>query len=136
MQPKHVKEAFRLLNKSIIRVETPDVQFDDDEDEEPQEGSNLKQRKNIKTLCLIDKLSGFTIFCFYLFVDMDVDAESDTHPSGMVNGHTDTDTTKTDSDQKSKSKLRLSFEEYRSMARTIAGHLRAEEYRAGDGKSK
>lgn len=66
---------------------------------------------------------------------MDVDAESDTHPSGMVNGHTDTDTTKTDSDQKSKSKLRLSFEEYRSMARTIAGHLRAEEYRAGDGKS-
>ncbi|XP_020623054.1 zygotic DNA replication licensing factor mcm6-A-like [Orbicella faveolata] len=101
VQPKHVKEAFRLLNKSIIRVETPDVQFDDDDEEEPQE-------------------------------DMDVDAESDTHPSGMVNGHTDTDTTKTDSDQKSKSKLRLSFEEYRSMARTIAGHLRAEEYRAGD----
>ena len=66
---------------------------------------------------------------------MDVDAETDTHPSGMVNGHTDTDTTKTDSDQKSKSKLRLSFEEYRSMARTIAGHLRAEEYRADDGKS-
>ena len=57
MQPKHVKEAFRLLNKSIIRVETPDVQFDDDEDEEPQEGSNLKQRKNVKTLCLIGVLS-------------------------------------------------------------------------------
>ena len=37
MQPKHVKEAFRLLNKSIIRVETPDVQFDED-DEEQQEG--------------------------------------------------------------------------------------------------
>ena len=66
---------------------------------------------------------------------MDVDAESDTHPSGMVNGHTDTETTKTDSDPKSKSKLRLSFEEYRSMARTIAGHLRAEEYKAADGKS-
>lgn len=37
VQPKHVKEAFRLLNKSIIRVETPDVQFDEDE-EEQQEG--------------------------------------------------------------------------------------------------
>ena len=36
VQPKHVKEAFRLLNKSIIRVETPDVQFDDEE--EQQEG--------------------------------------------------------------------------------------------------
>jgi len=74
--------------------------------------------------------------CCYLFVDMEVDAENDTHPSGMVNGHTDTDTSKTDSDPKSKSKLRLSFEEYRSMARTIAGHLRAEEYRAGDGKAE
>lgn len=33
MQPKHVKEAFRLLNKSIIRVETPDIQFDDENEE-------------------------------------------------------------------------------------------------------
>ena len=44
VQPKHVKEAFRLLNKSIIRVETPDVQFDDD-DEEQQEGKIQKQNK-------------------------------------------------------------------------------------------
>ncbi|KAM5157616.1 maternal DNA replication licensing factor mcm6 [Mantella aurantiaca] len=34
VQPKHVKEAFRLLNKSIIRVDTPDVSFDPTEDEE------------------------------------------------------------------------------------------------------
>ena len=27
VSPKHVKEAARLLNKSIIRVETPDVNF-------------------------------------------------------------------------------------------------------------
>ena len=40
VQPKHVKEAFRLLNKSIIRVETPDIQFDDDEDE--PEGRRMK----------------------------------------------------------------------------------------------
>ncbi|XP_020376820.1 DNA replication licensing factor MCM6-like [Rhincodon typus] len=32
VQPKHVKEAFRLLNKSIIRVETPDVNFDQDDE--------------------------------------------------------------------------------------------------------
>ncbi|XP_072274210.1 DNA replication licensing factor MCM6 isoform X1 [Pyxicephalus adspersus] len=40
VQPKHVKEAFRLLNKSIIRVETPDVNLDqdDEEEQEPQEG--------------------------------------------------------------------------------------------------
>ncbi|XP_073532721.1 maternal DNA replication licensing factor mcm6 [Phyllobates terribilis] len=32
VQPKHVKEAFRLLSKSIIRVDTPDVSFDPDEE--------------------------------------------------------------------------------------------------------
>ncbi|XP_065665175.1 zygotic DNA replication licensing factor mcm6-A isoform X2 [Hydra vulgaris] len=33
---KHVKEAYRLLNKSIIRVETPDIQFGEEEDGELQ----------------------------------------------------------------------------------------------------
>ena len=28
--PRHVQEAFRLLNKSIIRVETPDIDFEAD----------------------------------------------------------------------------------------------------------
>lgn len=33
VQGKHVKEAYRLLNKSIIRVEQPDIHLDDDEDD-------------------------------------------------------------------------------------------------------
>jgi len=41
VQPKHVKEAFRLLNKSIIRVETPDINLEQEDDleeeEQPQE---------------------------------------------------------------------------------------------------
>lgn len=37
VQPKHVKEAFRLLNKSIIRVETPDINLEQDELEEEEE---------------------------------------------------------------------------------------------------
>ena len=32
--PKHVKEAYRLLNKSIIRVDQPDIHLDDDEEME------------------------------------------------------------------------------------------------------
>ncbi len=32
VQPKHVKEAFRLLNKSIIRVDSPDINFDQEQD--------------------------------------------------------------------------------------------------------
>ncbi|NWX20531.1 MCM6 factor, partial [Aegotheles bennettii] len=42
--PKHVKEAFRLLNKSIIRVETPDINLDQDDEQmeaqEDQDGVN------------------------------------------------------------------------------------------------
>lgn len=34
VQPKHVREAYRLLNKSIIRVEQPDVALDDADDVE------------------------------------------------------------------------------------------------------
>ncbi|XP_061746986.1 DNA replication licensing factor MCM6 isoform X2 [Nerophis ophidion] len=37
VQPKHVKEAFRLLNKSIIRVETPDVNLEQEDEEEEEE---------------------------------------------------------------------------------------------------
>nr|XP_023030018.1 DNA replication licensing factor Mcm6 [Leptinotarsa decemlineata] len=33
VQTKHVREAFRLLNKSIIRVEQPDIQLGDDQQE-------------------------------------------------------------------------------------------------------
>merc|ERR1711893_289195 len=29
--PKHVKEAYRLLNKSIIRVDQPDIHFEDED---------------------------------------------------------------------------------------------------------
>ena len=35
--PRHVAEAYRLLNKSIIRVEQPDIHLGDDEDEQIME---------------------------------------------------------------------------------------------------
>ena len=34
IQPAYVREAFRLLQKSIIHVETEDVTFDNEEDED------------------------------------------------------------------------------------------------------
>lgn len=34
VQPKHVKEAFRLLNKSIIRVDSPDINFDQEQEDQ------------------------------------------------------------------------------------------------------
>eukprot|EP00794_Sanderia_malayensis_P003738 gene3738-4260_t len=47
VQPKHVKEAYRLLNKSIIRVETPDIQFDDEnEGEDVDMDENPEQQQH------------------------------------------------------------------------------------------
>ena len=43
VQPKHVKEAFRLLNKSIIRVEQPDVHLEEEEEEAPMELGGMLQ---------------------------------------------------------------------------------------------
>ena len=43
VQPKHVKEAFRLLNKSIIRVETPDIDFE--EDQQLLDGERERERE-------------------------------------------------------------------------------------------
>lgn len=60
MQPKHVKEAFRLLNKSIIRVETPDINLDQEEEEAMEEEE--ENRVNGKGFLLItDRFEAFEI---------------------------------------------------------------------------
>ncbi|XP_055385903.1 DNA replication licensing factor Mcm6 [Condylostylus longicornis] len=43
---KHVKEAFRLLNKSIIRVEQPDIHLEDDEIDEELENMDIDEPEN------------------------------------------------------------------------------------------
>uniref|UniRef100_A0AAR2IW96 DNA replication licensing factor MCM6 n=1 Tax=Pygocentrus nattereri TaxID=42514 RepID=A0AAR2IW96_PYGNA len=47
VHPKHVKEAFRLLNKSIIRVDSPDINFDQEQDD--NEDMNGKSERAEKT---------------------------------------------------------------------------------------
>lgn len=43
VQPKHVREAYRLLNKSIIRVEQPDINLGEDPENEPIEEEPMEQ---------------------------------------------------------------------------------------------
>ncbi|KAM9720151.1 DNA replication licensing factor MCM6 [Menidia menidia] len=98
VQPKHVKEAFRLLNKSIIRVETPDVnleQEDELEEEEPpqEEGDNAPNGVNGGA----DGING--------------------HVNG-VNGH---------AEAQPKPSLRLSFSEYKRISNLLVLHLRRAE---------
>lgn len=50
VQPKHVKEAYRLLNKSIIRVEQPDIHLDSgDQDELPEDETSQLDRAQTPT---------------------------------------------------------------------------------------
>ena len=66
--PKHVKEAFRLLNKSIIRVESPDIDFDD---EEPQQ--DLENGVSVRFNWLYNKLSlHVIIFVLYIYIPTSV----------------------------------------------------------------
>ncbi|XP_070989505.1 zygotic DNA replication licensing factor mcm6-B-like [Oncorhynchus clarkii lewisi] len=104
VQPKHVKEAFRLLNKSIIRVETPDINLDQDQYQEmeaEEEGEN----------------------------GHDVPNGVNDQDNGQVNGHTHGVTGQTNgvnghADSSSKPSLRLTFPEYRRISNLLVLHLR------------
>ncbi|KAH0621365.1 hypothetical protein JD844_022552 [Phrynosoma platyrhinos] len=100
VHPKHVKEAFRLLNKSIIRVETPDINLDQDEEEQPMEEPEAQDG---------DNGSGEPVAV-----------------NGLVNG-TNGHADDLNKESTSKASLRLSFPEYRRISNLIVMHLRKSE---------
>ncbi|KAF0299152.1 Zygotic DNA replication licensing factor mcm6-A [Amphibalanus amphitrite] len=105
VQPKHVKEAYRLLNKSIIRVEQPDVHLDEeDEDEEMAEQPN----------------------------EADAAPAADEQPTVNGNGHS-SPSSDPQNDQENirpteqKKKLRLTYDEYKTMSNLIVYFMRKKE---------
>ncbi|KAK6302879.1 hypothetical protein J4Q44_G00272340 [Coregonus suidteri] len=110
VQPKHVKEAFRLLNKSIIRVETPDINLEQDQEMEEEEGENGHD--------VPDGVNG-------------VNGQVNGHVDGM-NSHSNgtnshTNVVNAHSDSSSKPSLRLTFPEYRRISNLLVLHLRRAE---------
>ncbi|XP_068557942.1 DNA replication licensing factor MCM6 [Cebidichthys violaceus] len=107
VQPKHVKEAFRLLNKSIIRVETPDINLEQDDDLENDEEEQQQQEEGS---AVPNGVNGH--------VDgVNGDANG---INGHVNGHAE-------SGGQPKPALRLSFPEYRRISNLLVLHLRRAE---------
>ncbi|XP_026006564.1 DNA replication licensing factor MCM6 [Astatotilapia calliptera] len=106
VQPKHVKEAFRLLNKSIIRVETPDINLEQEdemeEEEEQQEEGNVPNGVNGNVDGVIGLTNGIN------------------GHAGGVNGHGEPGS-------QSKPSLRLSFAEYKRISNLLVLHLRRAE---------
>jgi len=99
VEPKHVKEAFRLLNKSIIRVETPDIQFDEQENEGMDVDDGAEQPAGVPN----------------------------GHVNGVVeNGESHATEQKRDQ-QQPKRRVKLTYEEYRIIANSIVSYMRKEE---------
>ncbi|XP_050721019.1 DNA replication licensing factor MCM6-like [Eriocheir sinensis] len=95
--PKHVKEAFRLLNKSIIRVEQPDVHLDGEEGQE-EEGEE----------------------------EVPMETDENTDPNAGVNGVATPASQEKDPKERSTTKT-LSYETYRNMTNLLMMHMRREE---------
>ncbi|XP_048809413.1 DNA replication licensing factor MCM6 [Lagopus muta] len=109
VHPKHVKEAFRLLNKSIIRVETPDINLDQDDEQEMEYQEEQ------------DGVNG--------------EAEAPAGVNGLVNGiggHSE-DVNK---DAAPKASLRLGFSEYRRISNLLVLRLRKAEEEEDDSSLK
>ncbi|KAK2525821.1 Mcm6 [Columba guinea] len=121
VHPKHVKEAFRLLNKSIIRVETPDINLDQEdeqqmEDQEDQDGANGE--------LIVEN-----------FFKWESEAAAPAGVNGLVNGingHPE-DMNK---DAAPKASLRLGFSEYRRISNLLVLHLRKAEEEEDDSALK
>nr|XP_039262507.1 DNA replication licensing factor MCM6-like [Styela clava] len=98
--PKHVKEAARLLNKSIIRVETPDINFDQDEeimdDEQTAENQDASQEQATATRVLQSQDSNLP------------SGDSATTPAKKVQS-------------------KISFEDYKRMSNMLVLHMRQKE---------
>lgn len=108
VQPKHVKEAFRLLNKSIIRVETPDInleqeeEMEEEEEEQQEDGNNVPNGVNGHADGINGHVNGI-----------------DGHVNG-IDGHAD-------HAAHPKASLRLSFAEYKRISNLLVLHLRRAE---------
>lgn len=143
-----MKEAFRLLNKSIIRVETPDVNLEQDQEmeEEEEEGENGTQPlvllplysrylHVLKPLCLSagrdvpNGVNGVNGLVNKHADGMNSHSNGTNSGTNGVNGHADAVSGRSDSG--SKPPLRLTFPEYRRISNLLVLHLR----RAEEGKT-
>ncbi|XP_029829586.2 DNA replication licensing factor MCM6 [Ixodes scapularis] len=107
--PKHVKEAYRLLNKSIIRVEQPDINLY----EEEEEGEAMELDPAAETPNGVDDAA----------VSREVDAAGSTAPEK-------------EKKTEARGALTLSYEEYKKVANLLVLHLLKEEARSEEAGSE
>jgi len=119
VKPTYVKEAFRLLKKSIIHVETEDITFDDEDDdefvppeEESENGNAPVQEDNTQRTPHAGEYNGSEEEMIPQSNEIDQDQSS----------------IKTKKKKKSKKKkIQITSEEYESISNIISTYLRSKE---------
>ncbi|XP_064462579.1 DNA replication licensing factor MCM6-like [Ornithodoros turicata] len=110
--PKHVKEAYRLLNKSILRVEQPDINLCEEEEEEAEEPMDTDGMDDLPT-------------------------PQQLHGDGMEGDITDGDKSvpRKPKHKGVQKELVLPFEEYKKISNLLVLHLLQEESKAEEERS-
>jgi len=117
VQTKHVKEAYRLLNKSIIRVETPDIQFDNDEEtgfNEINEDVEMADTENQDPNASAD----------------DGEAGDGADDSAPAKTPAKKDSASKDAPKAPAQKVKITYEKYRNIANMLVLFMRQEEDKA------
>ncbi|ODM91352.1 Zygotic DNA replication licensing factor mcm6-A [Orchesella cincta] len=115
---KHVEDAFKLLNKSIIRVEQPDIDFDEDE-EEAVEGEGRVEEDDSEIMRDAPAAQS-------------EDEDGNVSEPERMDDESNLGDTQSQAGQagRQKKKLKISFEEYKSVSNLLLMYMRREENRS------
>ena len=134
IQPKYVREAFRLLKTSIIQVETSDVDLEDEDEDEQMQNAEEQEDEYMEDSQEQTETQQFETQQHQpVYPGEYAGGEDEAGPSESQNEEANEgQTEEPKKKKKKKKKTKMSFEEYEAMANAIAGHLRAIEGDGGD----
>lgn len=111
-----MEEAYKLLNKSIIRVEQPDIAFDEGEEEEENQNPNAAPEDDSELQKDSDVVEDDGMNDGDVSVSDKMDVESNIGDSQSAAGQSG-----------KKKAMKMSFEEYKSMSTILLMYMRREE---------
>ena len=123
VKPAYVREAFRLLRKSIIHVETEDVTFESDHGEDADDAEDPTEVQQV--VRHLGEYMGDAS-------EVGRPVEAQKHRQGKDSGHLTMEQPKAKINKSKKKKVQITNEEYQAMSTAIAVHLRSLEREEGD----
>jgi DNA replication licensing factor MCM6 len=133
VKPAYVREAFRLLRKSIIHVETEDVTFESDNEDDGNDGDEAPDAGNAAEVQQVVRHLGEYM---HEVPEGERAMESEATETRPVDEEADDqdieDRPKKKAKKSQKKKVQITNEEYQAMSTAIAVHLRTLERDEGD----